>query len=106
MALMMLSFEAKIINGGHIRADRLYKNQPIIINGVVGELFDAEFVNDPDSRGQQVRVKFIFHTKQGHYIQEHTVDREFTFQTLDIIPIKENLVTEEPAADDKEKAKG
>jgi hypothetical protein len=97
MALMMLSFEAKIVNGSHIRADRLYNNQPVIINGIVGELVEADFTNPP-SGPQQVKVKFLFHTKEGHYTQEHTVDREFTFQTLDIVPIKENLVVEEPAA--------
>lgn len=96
MALMMLSFEAKIINGAHIRADRLYKNQPVIINGIVGELVEADFTHSPDGP-QQVYVKFIFYTKDGHYTQEHTVSRETTFQTLDIVPIKENLVTEEPA---------
>jgi len=103
MALMMLSFEAKIINGEHIRADRLYKNQPIIINGAVGELLDAKFTNPPQGP-QQVWVKFLFHNKEGYYTQEHTVDREVTFQTLDIIPINEKLVVKEPAISEQETA--
>jgi hypothetical protein len=100
MAMMMLSFECKIVNGHMVRADRLTPSHPVILNGVVGELLEAEFVNDPNARGQQVRVKFLFHNPEGHYTQEHTVDREFTFQTLQIFPIKENILVEEPAVDE------